>query len=137
MAKALTFLGEIAIIGETAPDKDLGNFQTLPNVDIVQTLAAEFRDHLELMPYQEAGAQMKLAVSVYLVPREGNGRVIAVLARDEYPRDLEGLQAAVAVAHRRLLMIRKVSGKYVDSSLQSALDALEQLSRRLREPSGK
>jgi len=79
---ALTFLGEINLTRIFQPDADFGDFINIPNASLIHQLAAEFREHLELIPYQETGDPMQLGLAIYLRPVSGNGRIIAILVRD-------------------------------------------------------
>ncbi len=128
MGEEKTFLGEVALLDEIAPDDDFGAFDLLPNLALINELAAEFSDHLELMPYQEWGETVKLAVSVYLRPKSGGGRIIAVLSHEDYPSDKAGLVPVIKQAAKHLeYLIRGIGHKFVEESLTSACESLEQL----------
>jgi hypothetical protein len=132
MSQALTFLGEVVVLREIQPEKSFGAFELLPNRALVSHLAGEFADRLELMPYQELGEPMELAVSVYLRPQTGDGRIIAVVSRERYPEDLRALGDAVERARRRLeLLYHGVGSRFEEASVVRARQALSDLAARI------
>lgn len=131
MDSSLTFLGEINIYKNIRPDATFGDFGSLPNINMVRQLAAEFGDHLELMAYQESGDSMMLAVSIYLRPNSNDGRIIAILVRDPYPEDLGGVLNFVQLAQKRLDLLSGLYDRFSEQSIISARRTLEQLERRL------
>ncbi len=131
MEDALTFLGEINIYKKIAPDAAFGDFSNLPIENLVHQLAAEFSEHLELLPYQETGDPMMLNISVYLKPKAGNGRIIAILVREKYPVDPNELLGYVQLAKKRIEMLRVLQHRITPQSIDSAFHVLEQLERKI------
>lgn len=133
MENPLTFLGEINLYKNLQPDTDFGDFSNLPNESLVHQLAAEFREHLELIPYQETGDPMQLGLAVYLRPISGNGRIIAILVRDLYPEDPVGVLDYVRLAQKRIDLLSGLHHRITKQSIDSARLALEKLERRIME----
>jgi hypothetical protein len=122
----------VAILADTEPEQDFAAYEHLPNRALVAKLARAFSDGLELMPYQELGDKTRLAVNVYLRPRSGDGRIIAVLSREYYPPDLRALRHAVERARKRLERLNCDMGSQFDeASLVSAHETLEHLAESI------
>lgn len=133
MENSQTFLGEINLYKNILPDADFGDFSNLPNESLVHQLAAEFREHLELIPYQETGDPMQLSLAVYLRPISGNGRVIAILVKDLYPQDPVRVLDYIQLARKRIDLLKGLHHRITEQSIDSARLALEQLERRMVE----
>jgi len=127
----MMFLGEIGLFGDVLPDKDLGNFGSLPNIGFIRQLAGEYSDSLELMPYQDAGNRVKLALCAYLEPDQGEGRVIAFLCQDDFPPDKDSLLKTLARGKEKLNALRKYSDRFSRSSINFAVGRLNQLSEKI------
>jgi len=122
------FLGEVALLQDGEPEEDFGSFMRLPYIETVHGLAREFSDHLELMPYQQLGDKKTLSLSVYLRPRIGDGRIIAILSREDYPKEKEAIAETIKVGIERLDVLRRsVGNQFLESSLDSARDSLHRL----------
>ena len=132
MKNTQTFLGEVAIIRDEMPDKDFGAFEKLTNLDSVHDLAREFSQFLELMPYQELGKNVEISLAVYLDPIFAEGRIIAIVARDDYPPDLDSLAKTVQKGIDHLELLRKGIGqRYTSESIDSARHKLMLLVRKI------
>jgi len=129
---ALTFLGEINLYKNIQPDADFGDFINIPNASLIHQLAAEFREHLELIPYQETGDPMQLGLAIYLRPVSGNGRIIAILVRDPYPQEPVEILNYVKLAQERIDLLSGLH-RITEQSIDSARQALEKLERRMLE----
>ena len=124
-------MGEIELVNDSPQPDHFEHFESLPNIRLVERLADELRGQVEIMPYQKEDETMKLVVSVYLTPTQRSGRVIVVLLKDNYPRDLETLRLLVAKARTRLGKLSSLSEKFQEKSVASARKNLEQLSARI------
>jgi hypothetical protein len=124
MGSESTFIGELEVSAGVEPTADFADFENLTNVALIRKVASEFSDQLELMPYQRAGEDMQLAVSVYLSPKSSPGRIIAVLARRSFPHSKQMLIALVKEARERLDLLRKISSRFEEASLGSARESL-------------
>jgi hypothetical protein len=131
MSTSLTFLGELELAQDQLQDPDFAEFDRLPRVDFIRSVADEFAGVIELMPYQKDGEAMKLLVSVYLQPRDSTGKVIAVLIRERYPKDSQELQRLVLSASNRLSSLDAIAGRFEAESIQSAQENLTRLRRRI------
>ncbi len=132
METSQTFLGEINLYNNIQPDADFGDFSNLPNIRLINQLASEFRERLELMAYQETGNPMELALAVYLRPVLGDGRIIAILVRNLYPQDPVLVLDYVQLAVKRIDLLNG-NPRITRHSINSARLALEQLERRIGE----
>lgn len=130
MENELTFLGEVNLFKGLVPDADFGDFLNLPNEALIHQLAGEFRDHLELIPYQETGDPMQLGLAVYLRPVSGNGRVIAILVRDLFPKLPADVLSYVRLARERIGLLDFMHHRFTVPSIESAGQALESLERK-------
>ncbi len=132
-----TFLGELELSQEQLQNLDFADFDRLPHIELIRSLADEFAQGVELMPYQKDGDVMRLLVSVYLQPRNsagkaiGGGRVIAVLTREPYPEDVPGILQIVASARRRLASLEALTRRYEEGSIQQAREYLGQLCSKI------
>jgi len=131
MNTALTFLGELELAQEQLQNETFADFDRLPHVEFIRSLADEFAGVVELMPYHKDGDEMRLLVSVYLQPRHSSGKVIAVLTRGPYPQDLHGLLELVQNAARRLTSLEVIADRYEAGSIQSSQEYLKKLSLRI------
>lgn len=127
------FQGEIEFQAEAVLESDFGEFESLPNIDLIHDLAAEFSSSLELMPYQMAGDVKRLLVSVYIGIRSKPGKVIAVLTRDPYPSSWEELEAIMTKAKGRLSNLKQLEAVYLGESIEQARLALEALSSKIEQ----
>jgi hypothetical protein len=127
------FQGEIEFLEGVLPDEDFGNFQSLPNIGLIHELASEFSNNLELMPYQIVGDVKRLLVSVYLQTKYDQGKVIAVLVRDPYPRDWSELEKVMSHANERLLILDALAETYPPESIDTARKALAKLAVKVRD----
>lgn len=132
MNTGLTFLGELELSQDQLQDPAFAEFDRLPQVDFIQSLANEFAGVIELMPYQKDGEEMKLLVSVYLQPRNSLGKVIAVLIRDRYPKDSKELQHLVVCALNRLISLEVIAARFEKGSIQLAQENLNRLHLRIK-----
>ncbi len=131
MSTGLTFLGELELVQDQLQDPAFAEFDRLPQVDFIRSVADEFAGVIELMPYQKDGEEMKLLVSVYLQPRNNSGKVIAVLIRGRYPKDVQELQQLVVNASNRLSSLDGIAGRFEAGSIQSAQENLDRLRLRI------
>ena len=131
MSTGLTFLGELELAQDRLQDPGFAEFDRLPHVDFVRSIAEEYAGIIELMPYQKDGEVMKLLVSVYLQPRNSSGKVIAVLIRERYPKDAQELQQLVLSASNRLSSLDAIAGRFEAESVQSARENLRRLYSRV------
>lgn len=133
MTDSKAFLGEVAIINAEIPDKDFGAFETLSNLEPIHELAREFSEYLELMPYQQLGKQVELSLAVYLKPVFADGRIIAIVGRENFPTDLESLGDIVETGINHLELLRSGIGhRYEEKSILSASKQLKSLLSKIR-----
>jgi len=125
------FFGEIALDVDNPPDKNLGDFENLPNIQIVRYLANKFGDTLELIPYQEAGHPVKIALCGYASLRIGNGKFIIVLVKDNYSGEKDYLLGVVNKGIGKLKKLAEVSDRYEKSSLDNIFEKLNLLSEEI------
>lgn len=123
-----TFLGEIEL-GEGA-DANLSDFQTLPNIQKINSTAQQYQGRVEIMPYQKQGEEVKLLVSVYLEQVEVRGKIIAVLIREPYPNDLGGLKILLERAKSRAVTLRTLTS-HKSVSIDEAEADLQEIINRL------
>ncbi len=132
MTDSKTFLGEVAIIHAEVPDKDFGAFESLSNLEPIHELAREFSEHLELMPYQQLGKNIELSLAVYLKPIFADGRIIAIVGREEFPTDLDSLAHIIEIGIKHLELLRSGIGpRYEQASIESASQQLKLLLSRI------
>jgi len=133
MGESKTFLGEVAIIHAEVPDKDFGAFEKLSNLEPIHNLAREFSEHLELMPYQQLGKTVELSLAVYLKPNFADGRIIAIVGREEFPSDLASLANIIEMGIKHLdLLSRGIGHRYEQASIDSASQQLKLLLSKIR-----
>jgi hypothetical protein len=123
----VTFLGEMELTTDRPQMRDFQSFGSLPNVKVIEQLAAKFSGEAELMPYQKEGESLKLLVSIYLRPKDRKGRVILVLVRQDYPEDTINLKAVVRKALARLEALVPSAGNFDGDSLEAAQRTLTKL----------
>lgn len=123
----VTFLGEMELTTDRPQMRDFQSFGSLPNVKVIEQLAAKFSGEAELMPYQKEGESLKLLVSIYLRPKDRKGRVILVLVRQDYPEDTISLKAVVRKALARLEALIPSTGNFDGDSLKAAQRTLTKL----------
>jgi hypothetical protein len=128
-----TFLGEIELVDNLELTQEFGDFETLPNVNLVWELAREFSDRVEIMPYQKAGDIARILVSVYLELIRGRGIIIAVLARDPYPQDRASLRTMIRDSLLRLGQMTRFGQRYAAGSIERSREALVDLLERLEQ----
>ncbi len=134
MTSSSTFLGEVAIFQAVKPETDFGAFEEIPNLSAVNQLAGEFAEYLELMPYQELGDPLAINLSIYLRPVFGEGRVIAIVAREAFPADYESLSQIIQKGIRHLdLLAEGIGFRFEESSIESAAKQLRLLLSRVDE----
>lgn len=134
MASSNTFLGEVAIFQAKIPGSDFGAFEKIPNLSAVNQLAGEFSDYLELMPYQQLGDPLSINLSIYLRPVFGEGRVIAIVAREPFPSNFESLSRIIQVGIRHLdLLMEGIGHRFEESSIELAAKQLRLLLSRVEE----
>lgn len=133
ITEGITFLGEFELAEGPIQDPDFADFARLPFIEEVRSLAGEFAGAIELMAFQKDGVGMRLLVSVYLQPKNSNGKIIAVLVRAPYPADLKSVSNLVEEAVSRLTWLGSISDRFEQSSILAAKDSLGQLSRRIKE----
>ena len=131
MTAQLTFLGEIELAGDLVPTKGFGAFNELPNIGLVRELAHQFRESIELMPYQKVGDVRRLLICAYLEASVGGGQLIAVLGREEYPATLSGLVALLENAIRRLELLDQPGSEFRRGSLDAARTSLASLTKKI------
>ena len=131
MNTALTFLGEMELSQEQLQNTAFADFDRLPHVELIRSLANEFAGVIELMPYHKDGDIMRLLVSVYLQPRHSSGKVIAVLTRGPYPQDMDGLLQLVNNAAQRLMSLGVIADRFEEGCIQSSQEYLKELSLRI------
>jgi hypothetical protein len=118
----------VAILHAEVPEDDFGAFETLSILEPIHELAHEFSDHLELMPYQQLGKQVELSLAVYLRPVFADGRIIAIVGRDEFPDDLKSLAKIVETGIHHLDLLNTGNGqRYEAGSIESASQQLKLL----------
>lgn len=132
MKTALTFLGELELSQGQLQNRAFADFDRLPHIELIRSLAKEFSGIIELMPYQKDGDEMRLLVSVYLQPRSSTGKVIAVLLREPYPQDVPGLVKTVENALQRLYSLGVIADRFEEKSIQTSEEYLKALSSRIR-----
>ena len=133
----LTFLGELELAEVPVQDPGFADFERLPIIEVVRSLAGEFAGAIELMPFQKDGIGMRLLVSVYLQPQNSTDKIIAVLIRAPYPADLTELSDLVEKAATRIAWLESISHRFEQSSILAAKNSLSQLSRKIKEVDGK
>jgi hypothetical protein len=131
MSGTPTFAGEIEFVDHYLPEKSFGEFENLPYMDDLHGLAGEFSNSIELMPYQKMGEQVKLLISVYLIPKRTSGTIIAVLTRDPYPKARSEFANMVKIAKQRFDTQTQLLQEFEKSSIDSAAEALNQLYQRM------
>ena len=132
MNTALTFLGELELSQDQLQNTAFADFDQLPRVEFIRSLANEFAGAIELMPYHKDGDIMRLLVSVYLPPRHNAGKVIAVLTRGPYPQDIDELLQLVDNAAQRLTSLRAIADRFEEGSIETSQGYLKELSLRIR-----
>lgn len=132
MSTAFTFLGELELAQDRLQDPAFAEFDRLPQVDFIRSVADEFAGVIELMPYKKYGEEMKLLVSVYLQPRNSSGKVIAVLIRGRYPMDLKELQNLVGIASNRLSSLGIIADRFEEDSIRVAQEYLDELRLKIK-----
>jgi hypothetical protein len=133
MNPALTFLGELELSQDRLQNTTFADFDRLPHIQLIRSLANEFAGVIELMPYHKDGDEMRLLVSVYLQPKSSSGKVIAVLTRGLYPQDVSGLQQIVDLAAQRLLSLEAIGDRFEEGSIQTSQEYLKELSLRIEQ----
>jgi hypothetical protein len=122
------FIGEIELTTDFRAE-DFERFESLPLAGPVRELGNRFFGIIEIMPYQRQGEGPKLALSVYLKPARGSGRVIAVLMKEDFPRDMKTLGNHVKKAKGRLETMTHRAEGFEGESLEAAKTAVDELSR--------
>lgn len=134
MGESNTFLGEVSIFHAQVPDKDFGAFEKIPNLAAINRLGHEFSEYLELMPYQQLGKELEINLSIYLKPLFGDGRVIAIVARDAFPTDFEALAQIVRTGIRHLELLSEGIGfRFEGNSVAAASKILHVLLAKIEE----
>jgi len=133
MDTQINFLGELELAEDFLRDTHLADFAAQPMVQQIWEIARAFSGRIELMPYQRDGDVMRLLVSVYLIPMGQIGKVIAVLTREPYPADRQGLQILIRKASSRLAALGAISHRFEAGSILQAKAALAELAERVEE----
>ena len=134
MAESNTFLGEVSIFHAQVPDAEFGAFEKIPNLASINRLAHEFSEFLELMPYQQLGNNLEINLSIYLKPVYGDGRVIAIVAREAFPVDFSALVLIIEKGIRHLeLLAEGIGFRFEKSSIELAAEKLNALLCRIDE----
>ncbi len=127
------FQGEIEFAAGALLTSQFGEFESLPNIDLIHNLAGEFSAALELMPYQKAGDVKRLLVSVYIGVKSKPGNVIAVLTRDPYPTSWEDLEQIMSTSQNRIDMLEQLENIYERESIDQARAALQKLEKKIQQ----
>ncbi len=133
MDTEMNFLGEFELKQDSLRDSNLADFATQPMIQEIWEIARAFSGRIEVMPYQLDGDLMRLLVSVYLKPIGQSGNVIAVLTREPYPADGQGLQALIRKASSRLDSLKVLLHRFEPDSIMQAKAALAELAARVAE----
>jgi hypothetical protein len=133
MQNELGFQGEIEFAEGAQLENHFGEFESLPNIDLIHDLAAEFSTALELMPYQKAGDVKRLLVSVYIGIKSKPGKVIAVLTRDPYPSSWNDLEGIMTTAMARIANLEGLNEVYLLESIDQARLALQALNKKIQQ----
>lgn len=121
------FIGEIELIDDEPKAGDFSGFEDLPNRKLISSLAEKHKDFFELMPYQKQGEPVQLVASAYLRKPNTEGRIIAVLLRADYPKDIETLRELVKSALGRLQSAETLKQHFDSVSIQTAEQELERM----------
>jgi len=120
------FIGEMEFLNDEPNLEAFSSFADLPNVELVYKLASTCSDSVELMPYQAEGGEFKLMIAIYLDRVDQDTRLIVVLFREEYPKDLAAFKVSIERALKRLAKLKTRS-----DDLQFEKDSLLTAERNL------